>query len=134
MLLLVMQQSEAATFGQVLRYWRTQAGRSLRDVETTSGMSATNLSRIERGLIAPPPNFVLDKLAAAIGVGRAVLYTAAGGIPPGGGKGGLRPGVQAASREEPVGIVRLLQLWLCRGIVSHMGQPRRYGQVSEQAK
>ena len=33
MLLFVMQQSEAATFGQVLKYWRTQAGRSLRDVE-----------------------------------------------------------------------------------------------------
>ncbi len=83
MLLLVMQQSEAATFGQVLKYWRTQAGRSLRDVEAASGMSATNLSRIERGLIGPPPNFVLDKLAAAIGVERAELYNAAGRLPPG---------------------------------------------------
>jgi transcriptional regulator with XRE-family HTH domain len=82
MLLLVMQQSEAATFGQVLKYWRTQAGRSLRDVEAVSGMSATNLSRIERGLIGPPPNFVLDRLAAAIGVARAELYKAAGRLPP----------------------------------------------------
>jgi transcriptional regulator with XRE-family HTH domain len=82
MLLLVMQQSEAATFGQVLKYWRTQAGHSLRDVEAVSGMSATNLSRIERGLIGPPPNFVLDRLAAAIGVERAELYKAAGRLPP----------------------------------------------------
>ena len=67
MLLRVMQQSEAEAFGQVLKSWRTQAGRSLRDVGAASGMSATNLSRIERGLIGPPPNFVLDKLAAAIG-------------------------------------------------------------------
>ena len=81
MLLLVMQQSEAATFGQVLKYWRTQAGRSLRDMEAASGMSATNLSRIERGLIGPPPNFILDKLAAAIGVERAELYKAAGRLP-----------------------------------------------------
>ena len=62
MLLHVMQQSEAATFGQVLKYWRTLAGLSLRDVEATTEMSATNLSRIERGLIGPPPNLVLDKL------------------------------------------------------------------------
>jgi transcriptional regulator with XRE-family HTH domain len=82
MLLHAMQQSEGESFGQVLRYWRTQAGRSLRDVEAATNMSATNLSRIERGLIAPPPNFVLDALAAAIGVERAVLYRAAGRIPP----------------------------------------------------
>jgi transcriptional regulator with XRE-family HTH domain len=82
MLLHVMQQGEAATFGQVLRYWRTRAGLSLRDVEATTEMSATNLSRIERGLIGPPPNFVLDKLAAAVGVERAVLYSAAGRLPP----------------------------------------------------
>jgi len=82
MLLHLMQQSEAATFGQVLKYWRTQAGRSLRDVEAATGMSATNLSRIERAVIGPPPNFVLDKLAEAIGVERAVLYNAAGRLPP----------------------------------------------------
>src|SRR5919204_3836633 len=82
MLLLVMQQREAATFGQVLKYWRTRAGLSLRDVEVAAEMSATNLSRIERGLIGPPPNFVLDKLAAAIGVERAELYKAAGRLPP----------------------------------------------------
>jgi transcriptional regulator with XRE-family HTH domain len=99
MLLLVMQQSDAETFGQVLRYWRAQAGRSLRDVETASGMSATNLSRIERGLIAPPPNFVLDKLAAAIGVERAVLYTAAGRLPPGDKQG--RRGVVEAIMADP---------------------------------
>jgi transcriptional regulator with XRE-family HTH domain len=82
MLLHAMQQGEGESFGQVLRYWRTQAGRSLRDVEAATNMSATNLSRIERGLITPPPNFVLDDLAAAIGVERAVLYRAAGRIPP----------------------------------------------------
>jgi transcriptional regulator with XRE-family HTH domain len=87
MLLLVMQQREAATFGQVLKYWRTQAGHSLRHVEAASGMSATNLSRIERGLVGPPPNFVLDRLAAAIGVERAELYKAAGRLPPDEGEG-----------------------------------------------
>jgi transcriptional regulator with XRE-family HTH domain len=97
MLLHVMQQSEAATFGQVLKYWRTQAGLSLRDVEATTEMSATNLSRIERGLISPPPNFVLDKLATAVGVERAVLYSAAGRLPPGdeAGKRGVVEAVMA---------------------------------------
>jgi transcriptional regulator with XRE-family HTH domain len=99
MLLLVMQQSEAATFGQVLKYWRTQAGRSLRDMEAASGMSATNLSRIERGLIGPPPNFVLDKLAAAIGVARAELYNAAGRLPPGDEEG--KRGVVEAIMADP---------------------------------
>jgi transcriptional regulator with XRE-family HTH domain len=99
MLLLVMQQSEAATFGQVLKYWRTQAGHSLRDVEAASGMSATNLSRIERGLIGPPPNFVLDRLAAAIGVERAELYKAAGRLPPDDEEG--RRGVVEAIMADP---------------------------------
>jgi transcriptional regulator with XRE-family HTH domain len=99
MLLLVMQQSEAVTFGQVLRYWRTQAGHSLRGVEAASGMSATNLSRIERGLIGPPPNFVLDRLAAAIGVERAELYKAAGRLPPDDEEG--RRGVVEAVMADP---------------------------------
>ncbi len=99
MLLLVMEQREAATFGQVLKYWRTQAGRSLRDMEAASGMSATNLSRIERGLIGPPPNFILDKLAAAIGVARAELYNAAGRLPPGDEEG--RRGVVEAIMADP---------------------------------
>jgi len=99
MLLLVMEQREAGTFGQVLKYWRTQAGRSLRDMEAASGMSATNLSRIERGLIGPPPNFVLDKLAAAIGVARAELYNAAGRLPPGDEEG--KRGVVEAIMADP---------------------------------
>jgi len=99
MLLLVMEQREAGTFGQVLKYWRTQAGRSLRDVEAASGMSATNLSRIERGLIGPPPNFILDKLAAAIGVERAELYNAAGRLPPGDEEG--KRGVVEAIMADP---------------------------------
>ena len=99
MLLLVMEQREAGTFGQVLKYWRTQAGRSLRDMEAASGMSATNLSRIERGLIGPPPNFILDKLAAAIGVERAELYNAAGRLPPGGEEG--KRGVVEAIMADP---------------------------------
>jgi transcriptional regulator with XRE-family HTH domain len=99
MLLLVMQRSEAATFGQVLKAWRTQAGRSLRAVEAASGMSATNLSRIERGLIGPPPNFVLDRLAAAIGVERAELYKAAGRLPPDDEEG--RRGVVEAIMADP---------------------------------
>jgi transcriptional regulator with XRE-family HTH domain len=99
MLLLVMQQREAATFGQVLKAWRTQAGRSLRAVEAASGMSATNLSRIERGLIGPPPNFVLDRLAAAIGVERAELYKAAGRLPPDDEEG--RRGVVEAIMADP---------------------------------
>jgi transcriptional regulator with XRE-family HTH domain len=99
MLLLVMEQREAGTFGQVLKYWRTQAGRSLRDMEAASGMSATNLSRIERGLIGPPPNFILDKLAAAIGVERAELYNAAGRLPPGDEEG--KRGVVEAIMADP---------------------------------
>jgi transcriptional regulator with XRE-family HTH domain len=99
MLLHLMQHSEAATFGQVLRHWRIQAGRSLRDVEAATGMSATNLSRIERAVIGPPPNFVLDKLAEAIGVERAVLYHAAGRLPPGDeeGKYGVVEAIMADS-------------------------------------
>jgi len=99
MLLHLMQQRDAATFGQVLKYWRTQAGRSLRDVEAATGMSATNLSRIERAVVGPPPNFVLDKLATAIGVERAVLYKAAGRLPPGDEEG--KRGVIEAIMADP---------------------------------
>jgi len=99
MLLLVMEQREAGTFGQVLKYWRTQAGRSLRDMEAASGMSATNLSRIERGLIGSPPNFVLDKLAVAIGVARAELYNAAGRLSSGDEEG--KRGVVEAIMADP---------------------------------
>jgi transcriptional regulator with XRE-family HTH domain len=99
MLLHLMQQSEAATFGQVLKYWRTRAGRSLRDLEAATEMSATNLSRIERAVVGPPPNFVLDKLAEAIGVERAVLYQAAGRLPPGDEEG--KRGVVEAIMADP---------------------------------
>jgi transcriptional regulator with XRE-family HTH domain len=70
------------TFGDVLKHWRGRAGLSLHQLEEAVGMSATNLSRIERGLVGPPTAEWLDKLAAALGAPRSRLYRAAGRIPP----------------------------------------------------
>ena len=70
------------TFGDVLKHWRSRAGLSLHQLEKAVGMSATNLSRIERGLVGPPTTEWLDKLAAALGAPRSRLYRAAGRIPP----------------------------------------------------
>ena len=74
--------SPTETFGDVLKYWRGRAGLSLHQLEEAVGMSATNLSRIERGLVGPPTAEWLDKLAAALGAPRSRLYRAAGRIPP----------------------------------------------------
>jgi transcriptional regulator with XRE-family HTH domain len=74
--------SPTETFGEVLKYWRGRAGLSLHQLEEAVGMSATNLSRIERGLVGPPTAEWLDKLAAALGAPRGRLYRAAGRIPP----------------------------------------------------
>jgi transcriptional regulator with XRE-family HTH domain len=76
--------SPTATFGAVLKHWRTRAGLSLHELEAAVGMSATNLSRIERGLVGPPTAEWLDKLADALGAPRGRLYRAAGRIPPAG--------------------------------------------------
>jgi transcriptional regulator with XRE-family HTH domain len=72
----------AETFGDVLRHWRSRAGLSLHQLEAAIGMSATNLSRIERGLVGPPTAEWLDKLATALDAPRSRLYRAAGRIPP----------------------------------------------------
>jgi transcriptional regulator with XRE-family HTH domain len=74
--------SPTETFGDVLKYWRGRAGLSLHQLEEAVGMSATNLSRIERGLVGPPTAEWLDKLAGALGAPRSRLYRAAGRIPP----------------------------------------------------
>jgi transcriptional regulator with XRE-family HTH domain len=74
--------SPSETFGDVLKHWRNRAGLSLHQLEMAVGMSATNLSRIERGLVGPPTAEWLDKLAAALGAPRSRLYRAAGRIPP----------------------------------------------------
>jgi transcriptional regulator with XRE-family HTH domain len=74
--------SPTETFGDVLKYWRGRAGLSLHQLEEAVGMSATNLSRIERGLVGPPTAEWLDKLAGALGAPRGRLYRAAGRIPP----------------------------------------------------
>jgi transcriptional regulator with XRE-family HTH domain len=74
--------SPTETFGDVLKYWRGRAGLSLHQLEEAVGMSATNLSRIERGLVGPPTAEWLDKLAAALDAPRSRLYRAAGRIPP----------------------------------------------------
>ena len=74
--------SPTETFGDVLKYWRGRAGLSLHQLEEAVGMSATNLSRIERGLVGPPTAEWLDKLAAALSAPRSRLYRAAGRIPP----------------------------------------------------
>jgi len=76
--------SPTETFGDVLKHWRTRAGLSLHELEAAVGMSATNLSRIERSLVGPPTAEWLDKLADALGASRGRLYRAAGRIPPAG--------------------------------------------------
>src|SRR5918996_6279596 len=74
--------SPTETFGAVLKYWRGRAGLSLHQLEAAVGMSATNLSRIERGLVGPPTAEWLDKLAAALGPPPRRVLPAAGRHPP----------------------------------------------------
>jgi transcriptional regulator with XRE-family HTH domain len=76
------ERGQAEALGRVIRQAREHAGLTLRDVQDAIGLSIVNLSRIERGLVAPPPNFILDKVARAIGTPRSTLYTAAGRVPP----------------------------------------------------
>src|SRR4029453_7632482 len=70
------------TFGDVLKHWRGRAGLSLHQLEEAVGMSATNLSRIERGLVGPPTAEWLFNLAAASRAPTTPRYPAAGRTPP----------------------------------------------------
>ena len=69
------------TFGADLRRWRELAGIGLRQLAIKTGMSATYLSKIERGELAPPSEKKLLRLARKLGRSNDDLLNAAGRLP-----------------------------------------------------
>lgn len=70
--------SSKSAFGKLVKHYRELRGLSLRQVEDELGMSATNLSRIERGLVGAPPRDVIERLADVLEAPADQLARAAG--------------------------------------------------------
>lgn len=68
-------------FGPRLRELRKQAGLSQRELAEKIGVSFTYLSKIESGVMPPPSEKVLGKLAEALNIDEDELLTLAGKIP-----------------------------------------------------
>jgi HTH-type transcriptional regulator, competence development regulator len=68
-------------FGGDLRHWREMAGISLRKLAIKTGMSATYLSKIERGELAPPSEKKLLRLAKVLARSSDELLNAAERLP-----------------------------------------------------
>ena len=66
---------------QELRIARSRAGMTLMELEAASGVGASTISKIERGVSRPQAN-TLHKLADALGVEVAELYSKAPAPPP----------------------------------------------------
>lgn len=65
-------------FGELIKHYREARGWSLRELEAASGMSAANLSRIERAVVPPPAAEVIASIADALEVPVDQLRRAAG--------------------------------------------------------
>lgn len=60
---------EYEDFGSYLKYLRIEAGMSLRSFAEEANYDVSNLSKIERGLLPPPPgNLLLRKWAQLLGL------------------------------------------------------------------
>lgn len=58
------------TFGELLSGYRKKANLTLREFAQAVGYDSSNISKIERGVLAPPPaGLVLRKWASALGLG-----------------------------------------------------------------
>jgi transcriptional regulator with XRE-family HTH domain len=73
-----MKQASSSAFGELVKHYRELKGLSLRQVEEDLGMSATNISRIERGVVSPPPRDVIERIAEVLDAPADQLARAAG--------------------------------------------------------
>ncbi len=73
---------ETREFGARLRELRTQAGLNQRELADKVGVNFTYLSKIESGVMPPPSEKVILRLAEVLNADRDELMTLAGKIPP----------------------------------------------------
>jgi HTH-type transcriptional regulator, competence development regulator len=74
--------AQEGSLGEALRRIRLVAGRTLRDIETSTGVSNAYLSQLENGTTKNPSPQVLYKLSAAYGVPYESLMELAGHLRP----------------------------------------------------
>ena len=72
------EASRALALGALIRRLRRDRRLTLRDLAGRVPMSASNLSRIELGAQGPPPDEIIERIAAALEVDHAELLRAAG--------------------------------------------------------
>ena len=72
------QRDRATPLGERLRSFRTQQGRSLRDIARQAGVNSGYLSQLERGAVAHPSAPVLERLADGYGLPFELLASWAG--------------------------------------------------------
>lgn len=72
------EASRALAVGALIRRLRRDRRMTLRDLAERVPMSASNLSRIELGAQGPPPDEIIERIAAALEVDHAELLRAAG--------------------------------------------------------
>ena len=70
------------SFGLKIQRLRAAKGLGLRVLGKRSGMSASYLSLIERGIMPPPANDKLERLGAELGIPRDAIYIMAGRLRP----------------------------------------------------
>lgn len=75
-----MEVSESNLLGDFIKEARTRRRLTLRDLAEISGISYSQLSKIERGLAKKPTEESLDNLAYALNVDKDELYALAGYI------------------------------------------------------
>lgn len=72
---------KAQKFGTRLRELRKQANMSQRALASKVGIDFTYLSKIESGIMPPPSEKVITKLARVLGANKDELITLAGKVP-----------------------------------------------------
>ena len=72
---------EKRTFGSNLKKLREQAGLSQRMLAEQVGVDVSYLSKIENGVMSPPSQELILKLADALGADKDELLTSAGKVP-----------------------------------------------------
>src|SRR3989304_7529831 len=77
----VEKRLEKREFGSSIRNLRKQAGMSQRDLAAKVGIDFTYLSKIENGVIPPPSQEVILRLAEVLDADRDDLLTLAGKVP-----------------------------------------------------
>lgn len=69
-------------FGEILKNFRKQNKLSQRELSARIGVNYTYLSKIENGILPPPSDEVIRKLAEALSIDVDALLLAANRLPP----------------------------------------------------